>query len=209
MKPVAAGASLRQGAWHNEDVDALMAAGNVQAPMEMHCPYLLEPPIAPHIAARLAGVEMQLETVLQAYRALAARAQVVVVEGVGGFRVPLGTDWDSADLAVALNLPVVMVVGLRLGCLNHACLTAESIAARGLRLAGWVGNCIDPDMDVLQENLRALEGLLPAPCLGVIPHLARPVPELAVEHLDPAAFDGDFGTLETSASPASVSEPKP
>jgi len=184
MKPVAAGAQWRDGAWHNEDVDLLAAAGSVAATADQICPYLLERPLAPHIAAALAGVALSAEVLLRAYRRLGERAEAVVVEGVGGFRVPLAAGFDTADLAAQLGLPVVLVVGMRLGCLNHAALTAEAIAARGLRLAGWVANHIDPQMAEPERNRAALAQLLPAPCLGVLPWLAPAAPAAAASWLD-------------------------
>jgi dethiobiotin synthetase len=184
MKPVAAGAERRDGAWINEDVEQLLAAGNVALARASICPYLLPDAMAPHIAAVRAGVRLELPVILEAYRRLRAQADAVVVEGVGGFRVPLDGAMDTADLAVALGLPVLLVVGLRLGCLNHAALTAEAIAARGLRLHGWVASAIDPDMVEAPRNLLALGELLAAPCLGRIPHLEAPVHERAWRHLD-------------------------
>lgn len=176
MKPVAAGADLVDGAWVNEDVAQLKAAGNVAAPEQWLNPYLLREAIAPHIAAEHKGVNIELPRIRAAYEGLAGLADVVVVEGVGGFRVPLSPSKDSADLARMLGLPVILVVGMRLGCLNHALLSAEAIAARGLRLAGWVANAIVPDMDAYRENLATLIRLLPAPLLAELPHQATPDP---------------------------------
>ncbi|WP_181360575.1 dethiobiotin synthase [Variovorax sp. WS11] len=184
MKPVAAGLDLIDGTWRNDDVERLQAAGNVEAPLALRCPYLLRAPMAPHLAAREEGVHIALQPLLSAYAQLARQADAVVVEGVGGFRVPLADDFDSADLALALGLPVVLVVGLRLGCLNHALLTAEAIRARGLVLAGWVGSAIDPRMLALDDNLQTLRARLDAPLLGVVPHLASPEAALAARHLD-------------------------
>lgn len=186
MKPVAAGARWVDGEWRNEDVDQLAAAGNIAIARSALCPYLFEAALAPHIAADLADVQMDPQVVLQAYERLRAQADAVVVEGVGGFRVPLTPGFDTADLASRLGLPMVLVVGLRLGCLNHAALTAEAIAARGLALAGWVANLIDPQMAQLERNLDCLKNLLPAPCLGRIPHLANPTAEQGRPHLDVA-----------------------
>jgi dethiobiotin synthetase len=152
MKPVAAGSAA---GGLNEDVVALMQATNVEADMRDVNPYAFEQPIAPHLAAHLAGVRIELSVIVEAYSRLAAVADVVVVEGAGGWRVPLNEREDMADLAQALGLPIVLVVGLRLGCLNHALLTAESIVHRHLPWAGWVGNSIDPAM------------AHQTPCLGV------------------------------------------
>ncbi|VTU40617.1 ATP-dependent dethiobiotin synthetase BioD 1 [Variovorax sp. PBS-H4] len=184
MKPVAAGLDLFDGTWRNEDVEQLKAAGNVDAPLALRCPYLLRAPMSPHLAARDEGVRIALQPLLSAHAQLARQADAVIVEGVGGFRVPLADDFDSADLAVALGLPVILVVGLRLGCLNHALLTAESIRARGLVLAGWVGSAIDPGMRAFDENVQTLRTRLDAPLLGVVPHLAPPEAARAARHLD-------------------------
>jgi dethiobiotin synthetase len=190
MKPVAAGAQRApgpgDGAWRNEDVECLAAAGNLAVPRSALCPYLLEHAVAPHIAAQLAGVTLDLQVIVQAYGALRDLADAVVVEGVGGFRVPLGPGCDTADLACRLGLPVVLVVGMRLGCLNHAALSAEAIAARGLRLAGWVANAIDPEMAQFERNVESLATLLAAPCLGRVPHLRGPAFEEAARYLDAA-----------------------
>lgn len=188
MKPVAAGLEPIDGTWCNEDVVQLQAAGNVEAPLALRCPYLLREPVSPHLAARAEGVRVELPPLLSAFEALRSLADVVVVEGVGGFRVPLGEGFDSADLAAALGLPVILVVGLRLGCLNHALLSAEAIRARGLVLAGWVGSHIDPDMRALEGNLDTLRRHLNAPLLGVVPHLAAPDAASAARHLDLGAL---------------------
>lgn len=171
MKPVAAGCTLENGQLINADVEQLFAAGNLAAPFAQRCQYLFEPFCAPHIAAAQAGVEISLAPILAAYQELASQAQVVVVEGVGGFRVPFSSECDSADLAQQLALPVILVVGLRLGCINHALLTKEAIAARGLRLIGWVANLIDPNMPYQTENIAALQAGLQAPLLGYVPRL--------------------------------------
>ncbi|MBI1285498.1 MAG: dethiobiotin synthase [Thiobacillus sp.] len=159
----------------NEDVLALLQATNVAAELRDVNPYAFADPIAPHIAARQAGVRIDLAVIVAAYSRLAAKADVVVVEGAGGWRVPLNEREDMADLAQALGLPIVLVVGLRLGCLNHALLTAESIAARGLSWAGWVGNTIEPEMAQLAANLETLGARLPGPCLGVQDFIPAPV----------------------------------
>lgn len=166
MKPVAAGCEWVNGQLANTDVRALCAAANVQADPALVNPYAFAPAIAPHIAAAQAGIEIKLATITAAYAALARAADVVVVEGVGGFRVPLSVSLDTADLARALNLPVVLVVGMRLGCLNHALLTAEAIHHRGLTWAGWIANELDANMPALAENVDELKWRLPAPCLG-------------------------------------------
>ncbi len=167
MKPVAAGTEANG---ENDDVRRLLAAASVAAPRELVNPYLFAPPIAPHIAAVEAGRPIKAAVIRHAFQELKPLAEVLIVEGVGGWRVPLGDDFDAADLARELGLPVILVVGMRLGCISHALLTAESIAAQGLPLAGWVANRIDPAMSRFEENLACLERTLPAPLLGIIPH---------------------------------------
>lgn len=173
MKPVASGCELSlHGIWQgqlvNDDVVALYAAANVAAPLELINPYHFVPAIAPHIAAEIAGVEIDLDLIVRSYHALSEMADVVVVEGAGGFFVPLNDQQTLADLAVKLNLPIILVVGMRLGCINHALLTVEAIKARGLQLAGWVANQIDSDMSMFEENLASLQQRIEAPCLSVV-----------------------------------------
>jgi dethiobiotin synthetase len=158
MKPVAAGAGE-----DNDDLVALAAAGNVDAPLSARCPYAFKDAIAPHLAARAVGVVIELHRVQQSYEDLSARADRVVVEGAGGALAPLGERIDMLDIARALGLPVLMVVGVRLGCLNHALLTSLAVRARGLKLVGWIANSIDPTMAYQDENVVALERLLAAP----------------------------------------------
>jgi dethiobiotin synthetase len=184
MKPIAAGSEWREGAWHNEDVDALAAEVNCPLPTELTTPYLLQTPAAPHLAAALEGVAIEPQRILSCYREVRAQAQAVVVEGVGGFRVPLTENFDTADLAVQLGLPVVMVVGLRLGCISMALLTAEAIAVRGLQLAGWVANTVDPHMTMLEGNVQTLRERLTAPLLGMVPRLDTPSAAAAAAHLN-------------------------
>lgn len=190
MKPVAAGAELRDGMLHNEDVDSLAAVANVALPTELTTPYLLREPAAPHIAAQLEGVTIDPAHIRACFDKVAQAADAVVVEGVGGFRVPLTDEYDTADLAQQLGLPVVMVVGLRLGCINQALLTAEAIAARGLTLAGWVANVVDLDMRYGMDNIEALNARLPAPLLGCIPRLPAALPNVAASHLDFSSLPG-------------------
>jgi dethiobiotin synthetase len=180
MKPVAAGVDAEG---HNEDVEQLIAASSFAAPRELINPYCFDAPVAPHIAAAVAGQIIDPERIAAAARDLAADADLLLVEGVGGFQVPLGDDFDSADLAERLDLSVIMVVGLRLGCLNHALLTADAIRNRGLLLAGWIANCIDPDMPWPEENVTALKERLPAPLLGVIPWQDDADPAVAAQHV--------------------------
>lgn len=176
MKPVAAGCEIQPQGLICGDVTALCQASGAQAPIELINPYAFEPPVAPHIAAEEAGVAIDLEHIREAYLTLAEYAEIVVVEGAGGFRVPLNLHEDSADLARKLGLPVVLVVGMRLGCLNHALLTADAIRAQGLPFAGWVANRIDPEMAHFEMNLEALRQRLGAPLLGVVEYEVVPDP---------------------------------
>jgi dethiobiotin synthetase len=180
LKPVAAGVDANGC---NEDVDSLVAASSVALPSAVVNPYCFRAAVAPHIAAAEEGRAIDFAIIANAIAAARRQADFVVVEGVGGFRVPLGVDRDSADLAVALGLPVILVVGLRLGCINHALLSAEAIAARGLTLAGWVANTVDRDMARREENIAALGERLAAPLLGVLPRLPGAGPERAAGHL--------------------------
>lgn len=167
MKPVAAGAERdAAGAWVNEDVLALRAASNLRVPPEDDNPVCLPNAVSPHIAARRAGRPIDLAPIVAAYRRLASRADAVVVEGAGGFLVPLSDTLTGGDLAEALGLPVILVVGLRLGCLNHALLTRDAIRQRGLPLAGWIANRLDPAMPEAQANVDYLAEQLGAPPLA-------------------------------------------
>ena len=174
MKPVAAGTELINGVQANDDVLALRAAATCAVPPELDNPVLLPDPMSPHIAAERAGVQIDIAHLVACHRRLATLADAVVVEGAGGFLVPLSAHETGADLAQALGLPVVLVVGLRLGCLNHALLTAEAIRARGLTLAGWVANHVDPAMLAQESNIAFLQQALQAPLLATIPFQATP-----------------------------------
>ena len=171
MKPVAAGAEWRDGRWCNEDVDALASRVSVTLPQEITSPYIFQTPAAPHIAAFLENKDIDSKHLLDCYRQVRAQTDAVVVEGVGGFRVPLNDSYDTADMAADLGLPVVLVVGMRLGCISQALLTAEAIASRGLSLMGWVANSVDPHMLYLQENTDAIAQRIKAPLLACIPRL--------------------------------------
>ena len=174
IKSLAAGQQFVDGRWINEDVATLLAAQNLGLSDAEVGPLQFREPCAPHIAARLEGRSIDRDALLTAIHASAAKADIALVEGVGGFRVPLTDTWDTADLAVDLGLPVILVVGLRLGCINHALLAAEAILARGLTLAGWVANTVDPDQAHVADNLASLQAGLKAPCLGHIPRLSDP-----------------------------------
>lgn len=183
IKPVAAGQEWVQGRWVNEDVMRLHHATNVNLTEAQVGPFQLRTPCAPHIAAELEGAEINRDFILKSVRETLPLADVAWVEGVGGFRVPLIPGWDTADLACDLGLPVVLVVGLRLGCINHALLTAEAIRARGLHLHAWVANQIAPHMPYLDHNLQSLAQALDAPCWGAVPRLLVPGPAAVCTHL--------------------------
>lgn len=174
MKPVASGALETPAGLRNADALALMDAAGSGADMayEEVNPYCFEPPVSPHIAAKEAGIEIDTSLIKHKYDALAARSDWVIVEGAGGWFAPINTHQTMADLAWALSIPALMVVGLRLGCLNHAQLTRLGIEAQGVTLLGWIASGVDPQMDRSPENLAALERLLGEAPLAVIPHLA-------------------------------------
>jgi len=169
----AAGAIEVDGRHTNEDVEALVAASSIAADRALVNPYLFLPPIAPHIAAEENGTLIEANHIIDCFRQLGAMADIVVVEGVGGFRVPLYEGFDTADLASNLGLPVVLVVGMRLGCINHALLSADAIAGAGMELLGWVANGVDEAMSHREENIEALRERIAAPCLGIIPFSPR------------------------------------
>lgn len=178
MKPVASGCERTAHGWRNEDALALLAASEPAPAYADANPYALPLPLAPEIAAREAGVEIDESVIAAAFARLWEQADAIVVEGVGGWAAPLSGRLDQADLVRALRLPVVMVVGLRLGCQNHARLTARAVAADGCELVGWIANDIDPGMERRDENFELLKARIPAPCWGRLPHAPR-IDELA------------------------------
>ena len=190
MKPIASGVTIIDGQLQNEDVRALTAAANIELPLELVTPYLFTEPVAPHIGAVQNGISFDTDHILNCYQQIAQRSDAVIVEGVGGFRVPLTESLDTADLATQFALPIVLVVGMRLGCISHALLTAEAIAARGLTLAGWVANTVDPDMRYQSKNIAALKACLPAPLLGSVPRLSKMTAANAAQHLDFSPLPG-------------------
>jgi dethiobiotin synthetase len=199
MKPIAAGAQWRDDAWHNDDIDALCEAAAVALPPEIMTPYLFPTPAAPHLIAARESASIDIARIVACHDDAQKLAEFVLVEGVGGFRVPIDDRVDTADLAVALGLPVVLVVGMRLGCLSHALLTAEAIIARGCTLVGWVANRIDPDLALADENIATLRDRFatpgrggpgsipyPVPMLGIVPFLKPADPRIAAASLDVA-----------------------
>jgi dethiobiotin synthetase len=169
FKPVVAGTSQSPaGQTVNEDLESLKLASGYPGNASDLCPYVLPTPAAPHLVAKSMGIKLELSTMLSAYEGVRAQADWIVVEGAGGFLVPINEERDLGDLAQALQIPVILVVGLRLGCINHALLTVAAITQRGLRLAGWVANTIDADMPYLHENIDTLRERIPAPLLGIV-----------------------------------------
>jgi len=187
MKPIAAGAIAGPEGPANEDALLLQAESSERHPYAIVNPCLFEPAIAPHIAAAETGMAIDTDRIVAAHAALRASADVVIAEGAGGFLVPLDAARSCAELPALLDMDVILVVGLRLGCLNHALLTAEAIAARGFRLAGWAGNGIAAEFPRREANVATLTARLPAPCLGIIPWMAEPDVGAAAQALEGAA----------------------
>lgn len=174
MKPVAAGCEWRDGVAYWEDVEQLRAAASVDAEPTLVNPYRFEAAIAPHIAAAQSAVSIRLDVMVSAFAALQTQADVVIVEGAGGFLMPLNDHQGISDLVCELALPVILVVGMRLGCINHSLLSALAIQHAGLSLAGWVANRVDPAMEQFDATLQALHQRLDAPLLGVVPWMEKP-----------------------------------
>ncbi len=187
FKPVAAGAAWNDGVLQNDDALALIAASGSDLPYAAVNPYCFESPVAPHLAAEAQGIEIAASRILAGLDALRATHDFVVVEGAGGWRVPLSPSLDIAGLARMLDLPVLLVVGLRLGCLNHALLSEQAIRDSGVRLAGWVGSQVEPGMALLNENVATLVDRLATPCLGVLTHPDWPGRLTSPRPLAPAA----------------------
>ena len=169
MKPVASGSKRTSKGLRNDDADQLIKASNVATPYADINPYAFEPAIAPHIAAREAGIEIRPEEIIRRYQTLSERAEWVIVEGVGGWQVPLREGFFVADLAITLSIPIVLVVGIRLGCINHALLSVESIQQKGGQIKAWVANICDSQGERVRENIDTLETLIQQPRMGLIP----------------------------------------
>jgi len=184
MKPVASGCRATPDGLRSDDALLLQEAASERLPYERVNPYAFEPPIAPHVAARQASITIELARIGAEAHALGAECDFLIVEGVGGWRVPLNRTQGVSDMAARLRLPVILVVGMRLGCINHALLTAESIQHSGLPLAGWVANMVEPEMEAVAEVVRELTLLLPAPFLGLMPHMHGRKPGQGAPALD-------------------------
>jgi len=194
LKPVASGARRTPQGLRNEDALALAAESSLPLPYERTNPWCFEPPIAPHLAAAEAGIELRRADLAEWYPGASAGADLAIVEGAGGWRVPLHPEGFLSDLPEALGLDVILVVALRLGCLNHACLTAEAIERSGrCRLLGWIGNRVDRDFARLDENLATLTRLLGGPPLAVVPPLTAPSAEIAARYLDGTSVRAALG----------------
>ena len=188
MKPVASGAAVIDGKLINEDASLIRAQQSGKTPYDWVNPYAFAPPVAPHLAAADVGVEIDFETIRESAEHLFERRDFILVEGVGGWRVPLSGGRTVAHLAAYLRLPVILVVGLKLGCINHALLSAEAIRHDGLDLAGWVANVVEPSMLLQQENIETLISVLGAPLLGVVPHLSPVEAKRVAGYLDLTAL---------------------
>ncbi len=192
IKPIAAGAELQHGHWVNSDAQALAqySAGELSA-SDIN-PICFEPPIAPHIAAARANQPINPEVIYQRIAEIQqqVKPEITLIEGAGGWKVPLDLSGATfADLPKKQRWPVIMVVGMKLGCLNHALLTADAMISDGLGLVGWVANCIDPDMSELEANIESLRSLLAMPCIGVVPHLEHATPQHVWPYLKQGTID--------------------
>jgi dethiobiotin synthetase len=176
MKPIASGSERTPQGLRNDDAVALANASNVDVPYSTLNPYCFEPAISPHIAADEAGIVLDVSVIKHNFEAIKAQADVTVVEGAGGWYAPISRTQSMADLPDALNIPAILVVGVRLGCLNHAQLSKEAIEAKGVEFAGWVANCVDPQLERAAENLATLERILGRPPLAVFPFAATQTP---------------------------------
>jgi len=184
MKPVSAGCKWQDGQWQNDDALLLMREMSSEADYQDVNPYAFEPAMAPHLAAEQAGVEITFATIEEKLKLLTANDQTVVIEGAGGWLVPLNKTQSVADLAQSIGLPIIMVVSIRLGCLNHALLTAESIQGSGLPLAGWVANIGEREYELANENIASLQKRLKSPLIGRLPFTEKYMPQVLAKSLD-------------------------
>ena len=174
FKPVVAGTYKNSdGSILNEDIETLRIASDVRPGQAELCPYILDTAAAPHLVAATQGIHLELDTILKAFGQIQSQSDFIVVEGAGGFLVPLNEDQDLGHLAQKMGLPVILVVGMKLGCINHALLTCEAIQSRKLKIAGWIANSLSIEMPLLQENISTLQSRMDAPFLGLIPTLPK------------------------------------
>jgi len=197
MKPVASGCMLTDAGLRNKDVLRLQAQSSFQFEYDLINPYAFEPPIAPHIAAECVGMSIDLDHIAMAYKSLQARTDYVVVEGIGGWRVPLGRDSSLVQIVRSLQLPVILVVGLRLGCINHALLSAEVIGADGVRFAGWIANEIVPDYAEADKTVETLALRISAPLLARLPYMTSLNVELVAGRINLGLLLGQDGVENT------------
>lgn len=188
-KPIAAGCEQANGRLQNTDALALLAASQPKPLYQAVNPIALEEAIAPHIAAENSGIGIELADLEAGYHKLQSQYQHVVVEGAGGWLVPINASQSLADLAAAIHLPVILVVGMKLGCINHALLTAAAIQQSQCKLAGWVANTLEPQMPALEQNIQHLTSTLNAPLLGIVPHLDNPDTESVQRYIDFSQLD--------------------
>jgi dethiobiotin synthetase len=180
FKPVVAGTYLASTGQHlNEDLETLRIASNLEPGELSLCPYVLDTPAVPHLVAKAQGIRLEIETMLKAYQDLQKKSGCVVVEGAGGFLVPINDQKDLGNFAQQIQLPVILVVGMKLGCINHALLTIEAIRSRKLAIAGWLANTLDQEMALLSENIETLQSRISAPFLGLIPKLPTNIQKLS------------------------------
>ncbi|MBT8440541.1 MAG: dethiobiotin synthase [Gammaproteobacteria bacterium] len=193
MKPVAAGVSEIGGEAVNDDALLIRQQSSKQLDYKLVNPYLFEPAIAPHIAAQQVDQNIDLKLIQAALDEIEKQSDLVVVEGAGGWLVPLNEQQDVADIAVNMNLPVILVVGLKLGCINHARLSIQAIQARGCRVIGWIGSQIAPEMMNVDENIETLQQYLPVKCLGIVPWLENSDAETVATYIESEALLDQFG----------------
>ena len=185
MKPIASGAKMIDGSLKNDDALSLMQASNVDVDYKKINPYVFESAISPHIAAEDVGIEIDIKNIKNKFLELKKISDLVVVEGVGGWHAPLSFNTTIADLAEYLQLPIILVVGLRLGCLNHALLTAQAIRQSGLPIAGWVANHVEKDFSVAEKNIETIKHFLnDFPFLGTVSHQTNSNEQISIEHIN-------------------------
>ncbi len=180
---------MEDGELINDDASLIAQHASFDIPYRIVNPYAFELPASPHIASRQVGVTVRFEKILDAFQQLQNQSDIVLIEGVGGWEVPLNSEQTVAELALAFGFPVILVVGLRLGCLNHAILSYKAIIRTGLICAGWIGNRIDPDFAFIEENIQTLQQKIDAPMLGSLPYDPEFCPDMLVKHMNSSVFE--------------------